>query len=58
MISTPITQKENVKKSSSNELRKKIQDHQKDNDYLANMTAYNSNKSQLIQDGIAAERIR
>ncbi len=55
---TSITQQQEVKKCSSNELRKKVLDYRKNNEYLAKMTVYNENKSQMIRDGIMAERIR
>ncbi len=53
-----ISTKDQVKSLSSDELRKKIQDYKKDNEYLARMSAYNATRIQMIQDGIEAERIR
>ena len=53
-----ISTQDEVKKLSSDELRKKIQDYKKDNEYLARMSVYNSTRTQLIQDGIEAELIR
>jgi|GEM_PF-3013083 len=47
-----------MRKLSSNDLKQKVMDHRKDNEYLARMTVYNENKAQLIREGIAAERIR
>jgi len=53
-----IYPQDQIKRFSSDELRKKIQDYKKDNEYLAKMSAYNATRTQLIQDGIEAERIR
>jgi hypothetical protein len=53
-----ITPQQEVRKFSSNDLKQKVMDYRKDNEYLAKMTAYNENKAQLIREGIAAERIR
>ena len=47
-----------MKKLSSNDLKKKVMDYKRDNEYLAKMTSYNETKAQLIRKGIAAERIR
>ena len=47
-----------VRKFTSNDLKQKVMDYKKDNEYLARMTAYNENKAQLIRAGIAEERIR
>ena len=53
-----IAQQLEVEKSLSDELKKKTQDHKKDNECLPKMTSYNVNKAQMILDGITAERIR
>jgi len=53
-----VTPQQEVRKFSSNDLKQKVMDYRKDNEYLAKMTAYNKNKAQLIREGIAAERIR
>ncbi len=54
-----IAPQQEVRRFSSNELKKKVQDHHRvDNDYLARMTVYNENKAQLIREGISEERIR
>ena len=47
-----------MRKLSSNDLKQKVMDYRRDNEYLAKMTAYNETKAQLIREGIAAERIR
>ena len=47
-----------VRKFTSNDLKQKVMDYKKDNEYLARMTAYNENKAQLIRSGVAEERIR
>ena len=47
-----------MRKLSSNDLKQKVMDYKRDNEYLAKMTSYNETKAQLIREGIAAERIR
>ena len=58
MNASSITPQQVVKNSSSNELRQRVVDYKKDNEYLAKMTAYNQQKAQLIREGISEERIR
>ncbi len=46
-----------VKKMSSNELKKRVEDHKRDNQYLQGLTNNYNNRLHIIQDGILAKMV-
>jgi hypothetical protein len=47
-----------VRKLTSNQLKQRVIDYKKDNQYLDKMTGYIETKAQLVGEVITAERIR